>query len=298
MVSVVCERGFAGASVASVCARANVSRGSFYELFESREACFLAVIDDAHRQSSGVIAGAFERAQDWRDGVRRALAELLLLFDRESGLARVWLVETLGAGSWALERRSRHVTALTRQVVESWPQPLGAGSHPLASVSVMASVLGIVQTHALAEDPEPMITLLGPLMGVVVSPYHDERAVDEEIARGSALARKMLGARDPGRPRPSAAAPGVLRDPRAHRARACGISPPSRGRATARSPTRSASEAMRRSPRCWHASLPPGCCTSHRAGPVTPTPGLSHPQVCRRSTRIRVTHRERRSTSL
>jgi AcrR family transcriptional regulator len=43
MVSVVCEHGFARASVRSVCARAGVSRRSFYELFDSREACFLAL---------------------------------------------------------------------------------------------------------------------------------------------------------------------------------------------------------------------------------------------------------------
>ena len=220
-MSVVCEQGFAGASVASVCARAGVSRGSFYELFDGREDCFLAVIDDAYRLSSALIAGAFERAEDWRDGVRRALAELLLLFDREPGLARVWLVETLGAGSWALERRSRHVTALTRQVVESWPQPLGAGPHPLASVSVMASLLGILQTHALAEEPEPMITLLGPLMGVVVAPYLDPPAVEQEIERGAALARQMLAALAPGGGRPTVPVADALHDPRAYRARGC-----------------------------------------------------------------------------
>jgi AcrR family transcriptional regulator len=45
LVSVLYERGFGGVSVGSVCARAGVSRGAFYEVFDGLEDCFLAVLD-------------------------------------------------------------------------------------------------------------------------------------------------------------------------------------------------------------------------------------------------------------
>jgi AcrR family transcriptional regulator len=45
MVSELYEMGLERASVASVCARAKVSRRAFYEVFDSLEDCFLAVLD-------------------------------------------------------------------------------------------------------------------------------------------------------------------------------------------------------------------------------------------------------------
>ena len=220
MVVVVCERGFAGASVSAVCSHAGVSRSAFYECFEDREGCFLAVIDEGYLRVSSLLAGVFERARDWREALRVALAELLLLFDSEPRLARVWLVDTLAAGSWALERRAEHVRALTLEIVGRWSPPAGAGSHPLAAEGVMESLLGIVQTHALTAPDEPMIGLLGPLVGVAVAPYLDEAEVARDVALASAHARELLAA--PCRERAGGSEPaGALLDPRAHRARMC-----------------------------------------------------------------------------
>jgi AcrR family transcriptional regulator len=109
MVEVVRARGFVGASVRLVCARAGVSRSTFYDLFDSPEACFLAVIDTGYRRFSALIVKAFADTEDWREGLRTALAELLSLLDREPDLARVCLMDTLAAGSWALERRAQHI---------------------------------------------------------------------------------------------------------------------------------------------------------------------------------------------
>ena len=46
VVSVVYEGGFAGASVTSVCARAKVSRRTFYETFDSLQDCFSALLEE------------------------------------------------------------------------------------------------------------------------------------------------------------------------------------------------------------------------------------------------------------
>ncbi len=227
MALVVCERGFAGAPVAAVCARAGVSRQGFYEHFCGRKECFLAVIDDAHRQASSIMAEAYAQAEDWREGLRNALAGLLCLFDREPLLARAWLVESLAAGSWALERRARYKQAMTRQAIEAFPAPPGAVPDPLVPEGILTAVLGIVQTHALRathtlNSPDaPMISLLGPLMGVIFASYLDREGVAREVARGEMLACELLAAHGSEPPRPPTVLPGFLRDPRAHRARTC-----------------------------------------------------------------------------
>jgi AcrR family transcriptional regulator len=226
MVEVVCERenGFAGASVAAVCARAKVSGGAFYEAFDSRESCFLAALDEGHRCATALVTEAFERADSWHEGVRLAQAELLMFFDREPQLARVCVVESLAAGPWALERREQHVAALTQMIIGYSDPQAPQEPHPFAGEGVTASTLGVIQNHLLADRPEPLIALLGPLMGLAMAPYLDTEAVAEEVDYSERLATELQSGRGTGAI-PDAAGdlqlPEVLRHPRAHRLREC-----------------------------------------------------------------------------
>jgi AcrR family transcriptional regulator len=224
MVLVVGEYGFAGTTVGGVCACAGVSRRSFYECFDGLRDCFLAVIDEGYRRAHELICLAFEGEDCWREGVSTALGLLLGLFDDEPMLARVWFVETLAAGSWALERRGCHVAALTATIVERWPVPEGTPVNPLAAVGVMESVLGILHTRLLMGAGEPLVGLLGPLMGIVSAPYVGGAAAVVEIERGEARARGILAGREPRLGYEGSCEvqiPSTLRDPRAHRAREC-----------------------------------------------------------------------------
>lgn len=113
MAEIVGEKGYGAATVAAVCARAQLSRQTFYRRFDSRESCFLAVLDVAYREAGAVIIGAFDSAPSWSDAVREAFASLLVLFETRPGLARVWMIESIAAGPWALEHRERRVHQLT-----------------------------------------------------------------------------------------------------------------------------------------------------------------------------------------
>ncbi|HTA15818.1 MAG TPA: hypothetical protein VK781_13265 [Solirubrobacteraceae bacterium] len=225
MVQAVCEEGFAGVSVASLRVRSKVSGRALYEAFDSRESCFLAVLDEGHRRASEVVSQAFEQTHGWLEGVRAALAGLLRLFDAEPGLARVCIVESLAAGPWALERREQHVAALTLRMAGYWGELAPQEPHPFANEGVVASVLGVIQNHLLAERPEPLVGMLGPLMGLVLAPYLDGQAVAEEVERSGALAQRLLGANDrAGEPQADAHGqelPELLRNPRASRKREC-----------------------------------------------------------------------------
>src|SRR5579862_4303996 len=93
--SVVDERGFSHTTVAHITERARVSRRTFYDLFEDREDCLLAVFEDAVglvRREVLALAGA--PGLDWRGRVRAGLWALLSFLDREPVLARVCVVQT------------------------------------------------------------------------------------------------------------------------------------------------------------------------------------------------------------
>jgi AcrR family transcriptional regulator len=224
MVAAVGEQGFSAVTVSGLCARAGVSRATFYASFDGLQACFLAVLDDGHRRAYELIEREFAAHDCWRAGVRGALGALLELFDEEPSLARVWFVESLAAGAWALERRERNLRTLTAMMSARWPLPQGSQVNPLAAAGVVESILGILHAQLLDGSNGSLVELLGPLMGLIGAIYLGPHAAAVERERGDAHARVLLAAR---RQRASVPAvspvevPGVLRDPRAHRAREC-----------------------------------------------------------------------------
>jgi AcrR family transcriptional regulator len=225
MIEVVIERGFADTSVKLVAARARVSVRTFHELFATLEDCMTAVLETGFEVSRALIRGAFARQARWQDAVREALTSLLVFFDAEPQLTRMWFVEIMTVGRWALEHHERSLTALIEVIVGTHDAFPPAAADPHQSTGVMAAVLGVIKTHVFAKSHEPLIGLLGPLIGLVVTPLLDPAGVAEEVARGEADARALLaGVYPPAGPlreqRP-APLPDLLAAPNAHRARAC-----------------------------------------------------------------------------
>jgi AcrR family transcriptional regulator len=191
MAEVAAERGFEHASVKLVSARAGVSTRTFYEEFEGLQDCFLVVLDLALARAGELIMQAFVREQRWQDGLLGAIASLLMFLESEPLLARVWFVEAMAAGSWALQRREQIAQALTSIVLEYWAAQGEERPEPLAMAGVMAAVLGLVQTHLVTDKPEPLIELLGPLMGIVTSLRLEKQEVAGEVQRAAQVAREI-----------------------------------------------------------------------------------------------------------
>ena len=93
MVRAVAEKGYEAATVADAVRLARVSRGTFYELFESKEACLL----EAYRVGCEVleerISAAIREAADWREELRLGLRAYLQTLEDDRDFARVYLIE-------------------------------------------------------------------------------------------------------------------------------------------------------------------------------------------------------------
>jgi AcrR family transcriptional regulator len=183
------EVGYARLTVAQVIARARVSRKTFYDLFEDREDCFLAVFDQVVDQMSTLVSDAYEQESGWREGVRAGLLAMLRFMDEEPGLARICVVEALGAGPRVLKRRTQ-VLAQLKRVVDGGRSSAGAHtarateeSPDVTAEGVIGAVFAVLHTRLLARSREPFAALLGPLMSMIVLPYMGARAASSELTR-------------------------------------------------------------------------------------------------------------------
>jgi AcrR family transcriptional regulator len=93
MVRVVAEKGYEAATVADAVRLARVSRGTFYELFDSKEACLAAAYRLGQQVLAARVSEAVGGAKDWRQELRLGLRAYLRTFDEEPLFARVYLLE-------------------------------------------------------------------------------------------------------------------------------------------------------------------------------------------------------------
>lgn len=184
MAELVAERGFGHVTVKELSTRAGVSTRTFYTYFNGLEDCFAVVLDLGLQHTTELIRTAFEQGEPreaWQDGMRRALARLLAFLDGEPALARCWLVESLTPGSWAHEQRERNLARLRDLVLAQWPIPGPWRPPPLTTDGVMGSVQGVIHAHLITNKPEPLTSLLGPLMSIIVAPYLGPQAAEREL---------------------------------------------------------------------------------------------------------------------
>jgi len=183
-VEAVEDVGYARMTVAEVISRARVSRKTFYDVFTDREDCFLAAFEQALAQGRMIAQDAYRQETSWREGTRAALARVLMLMDEEPGLAKLCVVEALGAGERVLERRAKLLDELA-QVIDRGRTVTTATREPpdVTAEGVVGAIFAVLHTRVLDSSAEPLSSLLGSLMSMIVLPYLGTRAAGRELSR-------------------------------------------------------------------------------------------------------------------
>jgi AcrR family transcriptional regulator len=192
---VVDERGYAHTTVAHITERARVSRRTFYDLFDDREDCLLAVFEDAVGLVRGeALAAAGAAGPDWRARVRAGMWAILSFLDREPVLARVCVVQTLRSGTRPLERREELLAQLARVLDEGRGESARGGAcPPLTAEGLVGAVSTIVYGRLCRGEREPLTGLFGELMEMIVLPYLGPAAARREHARATPAAVPASG---------------------------------------------------------------------------------------------------------
>jgi AcrR family transcriptional regulator len=108
---VFATRGYAGAAVDEIVARARVSRTTFYGFFENKEECLLAVFRLGLERIGAAVAQAAARSAE--QGltpvalIRAEVSATLAAFAADSAMARIVLIEIVGATPAAERVRAR-----------------------------------------------------------------------------------------------------------------------------------------------------------------------------------------------
>jgi AcrR family transcriptional regulator len=191
-VGVLAERGYAGFTASAVCGRAGISRRTFYEVFENREQCFVAVLVDAERRAGSVIAGLGLGQLAWSERVRMGLWAILCLADQDPALARVCLVESQRAGGNIQRERERIAAGLVDVLDEGRMRGTDASvASRLTAEALVGAVISVISarlqsTARRSHNGRGSVgarDLLGELAGMIVLPYEGPAAARRQVKR-------------------------------------------------------------------------------------------------------------------
>lgn len=183
MRELVATEGYREVSVAAVVHHAGVSRKTFYELYGSKEECFVAVYETEMERVLAPALQAFEGDEPWVDRLRTALGVLLGTLASDPAAARICFVEVL-AGSLTLERRAKAYEALDRLFTP--PAPAGESAEAAALTPTRAVVAGSVgyltetlHREIAAGRTDQLPALRTQLMQTLTLPFADQVAASK-----------------------------------------------------------------------------------------------------------------------
>jgi AcrR family transcriptional regulator len=181
----ITEKGYAATTIADIVRLARVSKRTFYEHFEDKEACFLASYLAASDETLQAIAAAADPTLPWEQQIHAATRAYLRALESKPSLTRTYLLEIHAAGPRALSlRREVHqrFADLLRGLVQA-----GRKEHPeLRSLSpaMATAIVGGINELVLVAVEKGRAGKLRELAGtatelvraVLVAPAPKERS--------------------------------------------------------------------------------------------------------------------------
>lgn len=191
IIEVVSERGYPETRVVDVIEAAGVSRKTFYELFDSREDCFLAAYDVLLDNLIGEATDAFESrtGAPWAERIGMALEALVRHLTDHPAEARFAIVEVLAAGPKALARRDAALRQFTG-FLEPGRSESSVELPGIISIAVAGGINELLYSEILHGAVARLPSRLPDLMFWVALPFlgADAAAAERERVRRSQTA--------------------------------------------------------------------------------------------------------------
>jgi AcrR family transcriptional regulator len=179
---IVADKGYAATTVTDLTREAGISRTTFYELFEDKEACFLAAYDNSVDSLVRRISVAYEAQERWPDRARAGLETLLEALAADPAQARLALVDVAAAGPAAQRRLRAAVQRLTPFFDEGRDFAPGGRNLP-ANTSRMAAgaVVGLISDELVAGRTDKLPGLLSDVLFATLVAYLGPDAAAREV---------------------------------------------------------------------------------------------------------------------
>lgn len=174
MASVVTEKGFAACTIADIVRSAGVSKRTFYENFDSKDSCFLALYKAASADSLEALRSSLIPDKPWQHQVDHALHTYFSYLAAEPALVQTLFVEIYQLGPTGMHVRRevvREMAAFVLSVVNAPSLPPGDRQRPQLSIAMAVAAVGAINElvlEAIEKGQQTALTVLTTAASEVV----------------------------------------------------------------------------------------------------------------------------------
>jgi AcrR family transcriptional regulator len=150
----IAENGYPRTTVADVVRRARTSRRTFYEHFDTREACFVALLTDANAEQVRQISAAVDANAPWRHQVRQAIEAWISSGESRPSLMLSWIrdVPSLGSSARGLQRDVMENFIEMVQALGATDEFRAAGIGPVSRQRIIMLLGGLRELTAITVE--------------------------------------------------------------------------------------------------------------------------------------------------
>ncbi len=160
MIRSVAQQGYKATTVTDVVELAGISRGTFYEQFSSKEACFLGTYDIVIARSHKLIREAWRNERGWTNRMRASWKALLHDIAGDPTGPHLVLVDALGIGLKGRERMRLADSMFERLVTAGFrAEPDGGTLPPFIAPAVVAGARHTVFNRMLEQRERELYSL-------------------------------------------------------------------------------------------------------------------------------------------
>jgi AcrR family transcriptional regulator len=165
-------------SAPQIAEEAGVPIESFFELFDSKEECFLAAFDELGDELLGIAADPDLVSGDWARTVRRVVGELLRLLAARPLYAHIIASEAPSACPEALERDCDLARGVATLLTEGAPEP---ARNKLALEGVAGAIWHTIRCQVTSGQTHLLPALSDYLTYIVLAPFIGADAAAEIV---------------------------------------------------------------------------------------------------------------------
>lgn len=171
LAAALAYHGYEDTKIADVVELAGVSRATFYEHFQGKEACFAAAYDDGVERLAAAVVGAATEQAEWPDRVSEGLRAGLELLAAEPRLAHLLLVEAPAAARPARLEHERSLTELAEALrLPAEGPPAGETLSEDTARLLAGGLVSHLSGRVLAGEAERLPELHGVLLEYLLTP--------------------------------------------------------------------------------------------------------------------------------
>ena len=160
MAQVVSRKGYGDTTIGDIVAAASVSRRTFYEHFDSKAECLVALYGAASHHALKVLREAIDPAHEWRTQVEAALRAYLGFLASNPVLVRTLSIEILHLGAEGLAARRR----VNREFADFIMRTVNGGGRAAITPQLAMAIVGGINELVLEYIEQDQVAQLAGLV--------------------------------------------------------------------------------------------------------------------------------------